>query len=232
MKKRIISAGLAALLAVSALSASAFADLAKADSSLKGTGITAVPILKVTLPKAMSYIINPYRLTVDAKGKAVAADDTTSAGNGQLIPVYGTTAEGTTATAWTVTNNSGIAIKTAIYATVTNGNSAAVQILDATNNNKDVADGTSAADATKRQITLNLKAGNAGIKFLNEAPTAWTTAAGCTEVASTADGASINLTLTGSTAAGAEADAVWTSKDVATINVFFKFDFIANNPTS
>ncbi|MBP3854537.1 MAG: hypothetical protein IK990_02845 [Ruminiclostridium sp.] len=227
MKKRIISAALASLMAVSALSTSAFAELAKADQTIKGTGVTAVPTLKVTMPKSMSYIINPYKLTVDAKGKAVAADDANLAGNAQVIPVYGKAADGTTpATAWTITNNSGIAIKTAIYATVTNGNATAVQILDANNGNKDV-DGN-AADAAKRQINLDLKAGTAAIKFLKAAPTDWTADAGCTVVASTADAGTIDLKLTGTTATGASADALWTSKDVATINVFFKFDFIAN----
>ena len=104
MKKRIISAALASLMAVSALSTSAFAELAKADQTIKGTGVTAVPTLKVTMPKSMSYIINPYKLTVDAKGKAVAADDANLAGNAQVIPVYGKAADGTTpATAWTKT---------------------------------------------------------------------------------------------------------------------------------
>jgi len=229
MKKRIISAALASLMAVSALSTSAFAELAKADQSLKGTGVTAVPTLKVTMPKSMSYIINPYKLTVDAKGKAVAADDENRAGNAQVLPIYGTDSEGNAATAWTITNNSGIAIKTAIYATVTNGNSAAVQILDVNNDNKDVADGTSAADAKMRQIKLDLKAGTTAIKFLKEAPEAWTAEKGCTVIASTADAGTIALKLEGTTATGAEADGLWTAKDVATINVFFKFDFIANS---
>ena len=86
MKKRFLTATLAAICAVSSLSATAFAtapdevtsvatdDSAAAISASAGTGTTSVtaytsvPDFNVTLPANLTYIVNPYQLKVSVDG--------------------------------------------------------------------------------------------------------------------------------------------------------------------
>jgi len=256
MKKRIISAALASLMAVSALSTSAFAELAKADGSVTGTGTTAIPTLKVTLPKALNYVVNPYKMVVDAKGKAVAEPTYEGEGNdrhlvdgqydSQVIAVYDTDK-----TSWDLINNSGIAIKANIYATVKNGNAAQLAI-----NPPASGEGALTADQKKtmRQLNLtlnsypitvaaaddaenNIHAGDliygttaTAITLLDAAPDSWTAAGKTTTINSIANGAGVAFKLSGTTVTDTTYEgSEWTAKDSATIGLYFKFAFVANS---
>lgn len=244
--KKIISALLAGLMAVSAFTATAFADL-KADSSISLKSTTVIPVLKVTLPKTLAFVVNPYKMEIDiTTGKAPAANAVSSnIVKTQIVPTYGTTSSkdpstGATVvtpnTAWQVLNESGIPISAMLYATAVNGNpTAPFEILDANNSNKNAVTGE-AANAANRQLTLSLnaKSGSSSataIKFSTAVPTAWTTAGGCTAIASVANNGTLDLTLdTTKSKCGVGAscgETLWTAKDTATINVFFKFDFVA-----
>ena len=76
MKKRLFSAALAAICAVSSLSAIASADetltaaagdyetVTTDSTELTAEGIATIPDIKVSLPKAINYIANPYKLSV------------------------------------------------------------------------------------------------------------------------------------------------------------------------
>jgi len=116
--KKIISSGLAAILAVSALSATASAALT-GTKTVTAKGAVNIPTIKVDVPSSMGIIVNPYELEIDkTTGKAATA--TTVAENktdDKIIGVYGTTKSGNTTTAndgWTLKNTSGIEIEAKI----------------------------------------------------------------------------------------------------------------------
>ena len=238
--KKIISAGLAALMAVTALSATAFAELAKADSSISVKGTTVIPTLKVTLPKTLAFVVNPYKMSIDKTTGKAADAKTTEANkvNTFVVPVYGTTVNAdktvTANTGWDVLNSSGLPISANIYAIVTNP-STDVQVLDK-KTGKDITDQTSAADATKKQLTLSLKALSSedgaeavAIPLLAAAPEGWTTENKTAAIDKIPDAGTLKLTLDttdSKCAKGAECDASWTAKDTPTLGVFFKFDFV------
>lgn len=233
--KKIISAALATILAVSALTTTAFAADIKGDSTISVKATTQLPKLKVTLPKTLSFVVNPYKLKLDADGKINTADGATA--SAQVFPVYGKTGE-TANTAWNIKNESGIGISCLMYAKVTNGNPNAVQILDANNDSKDATNGE-AKDQTKRLLTLSLK-GKAGsadaksIKFATAEVTAWESGDGkpCVKFDKIDDGANLAITIDTSASkceVGTSCtDTVWTAKDTATLSMAFKFDFVAN----
>ena len=245
--KKIISAALAALMAVSALTTTSFAAL-KADSSISLKSTTVIPVLKVTLPKALTFVVNPYKMQLDVTtGKAPAA--TALEANivkTQVVPVYGTVTTKdpdtganvvTVNKAWSVLNESGIPISCMLYAQAASGNpTGPFEILDVNNSNKNAVTGA-ASDVKNRQLSLALMGKSSGggnavaIKFSSTAPTAWTVAGGCTQIASVPDKGTLDLTLdtTKSICAVGKSceETLWTAKDTATINVFFKFDFVA-----
>lgn len=244
--KKIISALLAGFMAVSALTSVAFADL-KPDSSISLKSTTIIPVLKVTLPKTLAFVVNPYKMEIDVTtGKApTATSESSNIVKTQVVPTYGTTVSkdpstGATTvtpnTAWQVLNESGIAISCMLYATAVNGNpTAPFEILDVNNSNKNAITGA-AADVKTRQLSLALmaKSGSGSavpVKFSSTAPTAWTTVGGCTSIASIANNGTLDLTLDTSKSICAVGksceETLWTAKDIATINIFFKFDFVA-----
>lgn len=141
--KKIISAGLATILAASALSTAAFAD----EFTMTAESILAKPAIKVTLPKSMAFVFNPYQLKVNLKG----AVDNTEAGKGgtgfTVVPSY---LFETDATGWDIINGSGAPLKAAIVAYAINKTDAEFQVIDAT------ADLPGAAKrALKVKITAN-----------------------------------------------------------------------------
>ena len=77
MKKRIISSVLATICAISAMSFSAFADVTAAggEAKLAATGSVQAPTIKVTVPTAATFILNPYGLSVDVSTDAKAKTD-------------------------------------------------------------------------------------------------------------------------------------------------------------
>lgn len=113
--KKIISAALAALLSISALSTFVSAD----DTTIISEGVVARPAIKVTMPKSLSFVFNPYGLTVDAKGKIGTAirnsDDDADLNTGVVVPSY-IFDETTKELGWIITNNTGAPIKCGIVA--------------------------------------------------------------------------------------------------------------------
>lgn len=231
MKKRIISAALAAIMTVSALSTAAFADELANDGALTASGITALPTLKVTMPKSISFIVNPYNLTVDAKGKAVASD-ATGALTGTFVPVYGTGNE-----SWDIVNNSGIALTAKMYAIATAGNESI--LLNPAESAWDAA-----AKKAKKKIAFTLKAGTkkakddgtleadvaaAAVTLVSEAPASW--AADSVKSLTVKDKGALSLTITD---ASATVDSTyegtgWTAEDTVNLSMAFKFDFVVNS---
>ncbi|MBP3857843.1 MAG: hypothetical protein IK990_19745 [Ruminiclostridium sp.] len=201
----------------------------KGNSSITIKSTAVIPTLKITLPKSLSFVANPYKMSVDENGKAAAS------GSGStdtfLVPVYGTGNS-----AWNITNNSGIGIGCLMYARVTNNNVSAVEIEDANNDNKNAVTGDAAGD-DKRIIRLSLKgkAGNSGtntaIKFSPSAPSSWSESNGCTKFTPIPDQQSLSITLdtaSSSCLVGENCnDRQWTAKDTATITLVFNFDFVA-----
>lgn len=216
MKKRIISATLASLLAVSALSTSAFAAGLKTDGAVSATGSVNVPTLKVSVPSTAGFVANPYRLAVKVKGDA-------NANASQIIPTYGAGNN-----SWAIINNSDeVAINGKVYATYKAGKSVEVN-------------GT--ADPDKRNITLGLNlAGLASstadaatpqaITLVDTAPEEWSdTNVKSFYLAKKETGSKNNqadITLTGSLDdVGTE---TWTESDTVSITMAFKFDFVIND---
>lgn len=214
MKKRIISAALAALMAVSAFSTTAFAAL-EADNEIEASSITAVPTLKVTVPTSMGFIINPYRLSVDTKGSEVETGGTAT----QVIAVYNN--KETSPDAWTIKNESSVKVKAELYVVYANENSkelsftqAASAAADTNTTKKKVVNfqimGKADADDSASQITA-----------VDKAPDAWSK--NYTMSAKTG-----KLDITFANAATVDGDYAWSADDAITLTYAFKFSPVAN----
>ena len=201
----------------------------KSDSSLTIKSTAMIPTLKITLPKSLTFVNNPYRLSLDTSGK-VATSNAADTTNTYIVPVYGTGNS-----SWDIANLSGIGISCMMYATVTNGNASAVEILDANNGNKNAVTGEPAS-ADKRHLKLALlgKVGSSGsgtaIKFAPNGATSWNEAGGCTKFSLIPDNQALAVTIDtskSSCAVGSACeDRMWTVKDTASIFIAFKFDFV------
>jgi hypothetical protein len=216
--KKIISAALAAIMAVSALTTSAFAAGLTGSNTMEAAGVAAIPAIKVTMPKNMSFVINPYKLKVDVKGKVSETGKNTV-----IVPSYAFT-DG--ATGWEIENTTGAPIRMGVYAwcALPKSEKATFQIIDAT--------GT--AVATRKNLKLTIKAGSNTIKLLSAAPTVtewWSNdakTAGVTVVDKIEDKAKLAITMSGETANEAKLD--WTAEDTGTVNFVFQFGLA--EPTS
>jgi hypothetical protein len=241
MKKRIISAALASLMAVSALSTSAFAALTS-DGALEAAGSVTVPTLDVTVPTEASFIVNPYKLSVKVytKDEDKTANDISKTDT--LIPIYGvagTDGAKTENAGWIIENNStDVAVNAKMYAIAKAAKS--VQI----NADANATDETKKPDPKKKQMTLTLKVGEDEVTLVDKAPTAWTDDAATTDVnealgvkAFTLAKATVSgdpevkttgkaaITLSGGATVGTEA---WTEADTVSLSMVFKFDMVAN----
>lgn len=153
--KKIISAGLASILAISALSTAAFAE----DTTIVAEGILAKPAIKVTMPKSMAFVFNPYKLVVDAKGKVgtkiTAGENGTGAtlNDAYVVPSY-IFDETTKNAGWIITNNTGAAIKAGIVAYSAIDANAAFRVLDVGAASSDVP----AASSGKKALKVAIKA--------------------------------------------------------------------------
>jgi len=157
--KKIISAGLATILAASALTTAAFADEVK----ITAEGTVAKPAIKVTMPKSMAFVFNPYKLSVDAKGKIVAENgvSTTMVGSYAFETVEADQA------GWKIVNATGADLQVAIYAYSTNKDGAEFLVLDNTAEDLEAKSG-------KRAVKVELKAGEVTIPLQKDALAAGT----------------------------------------------------------
>ena len=234
--KKIISAGLAAILAASALSTAAFAE----DFTVTATSTLAKPAIKVTMPKSMAFVFNPYGLTVDLKGKVTTEqqkDGDTVLNNAVVVPSYqyDTTTAGK---GWKVDNQSGAVLKAAIYAYAINADSAEFKVFDEgdTTNAKDT-------DATKI-LAVTIKATGASstattVKMQNAELAADTTiwkeankASGGTAFKVDQFTAEKPLYVTMSGKTFNKDKLTWAETDVANINFIFSFDFADSQTVS
>lgn len=160
--KKLISAGLASILAISALSAAAYAD----EQTIVASGVVAKPAIKVTLPKSMAFVFNPYGLTVDIKGKVSTEVDNGKTGNDRavlnntiIVPSYQFEAT-TKDIGWLVTNNAGAGanIKMAVYAYAKNETTATMEVYDATNTTWSTASTGVKDSTTKKSVGLTITA--------------------------------------------------------------------------
>jgi hypothetical protein len=215
--KKIISTILAGVLAVSALATTAFAE----DIKITAEGIVAKPAIKVTMPKTMNYVFNPYKLKVDEKGKIDAEN-----GKADIVVCsYNNTAKD----AWEITSTTGADLKAAIYAYALNKEDATFLVLDKTIT-------TSDTDKTKKTLHLEIKAkgdDEATVKLQNVALDTKTTP--LWEEANKESGATafvvkkfneskpLQITMTGTTANAGKL--VWEEKDTSKVNFIFGFEY-------
>lgn len=222
MKKRIIAAALASLMAVSAFSTSAFAAGVKTDATLEATGTVSVPVIDVTVPTSASFVINPYKMTVTKYAKDAWDTNKPSAAITSaetVIALYGPKADNTgEATGWIVENNC-------------ETNDMDVKMYAVYKAAKTVEVNAETATDGLKQLSLTLKAGDSAVTLLKAAPTAWT-GDGSDGVASFTlnkkggSNPTKALTLTGTATAGTVA---WTESDTVSISMGFKFDLKANS---
>lgn len=213
--KKIISTILAGVLAVSALATTAFAE----DIKITAEGIVAKPAIKVTMPKTMNYVFNPYKLKVDAKGKISET--------GKADIVVCSYDEGKTA--WEITSTTGADLKAAIYAYALNKDDATFLVLDKTDSSKDT-------DKTKKILKLEITAKGADtatVKLQNVALDTKTTPlweeankeSGATAfvVKKFNDETPLQVSMTGTTVNAGKL--VWEEKDTSKVNFIFGFEY-------
>jgi len=222
MKKRIISAALATLMAASALSTSAFAAGLKSDATLDAAGTVNVPAISVTVPTSAAFVINPYKLNVKVENTSASGGKTDT-----IVPLYDSGKEG-----WEIkNNNTDVKMDVSMYATYKAGKTVQVNATEETK------------DATKKQLTLALKLDSTAVTLLEKAPAAWVDDASTTDVTENEGVAKITLDkassesspavklikLDASSKADVTAGLAWTESDTCTISMAFKFDIVANS---
>jgi len=229
--KKIISAGLATILAASALTTAAFADEVK----ITAEGTVAKPAIKVTMPKSMAFVFNPYGLKVDVKGKIDATNgkETTMVGSYAFETVEADQA------GWKIVNATGADLQVAVYAYSTNKADAEFLVLDKNAVEADVP----AAESGKRAVKVELQAGDVAIPLQKDALAAgtklWSVAAADAALAS-ADNTKKLAALTELEAGTADAPGalyisvagetvnpdklIWSEKDAVKINFVFGFE--------
>jgi len=228
--KKIISAGLATILAASALSTAAFAD----EFTMTAESILAKPAIKVTLPKSMAFVFNPYELNVDIKGKVVKAADGETEHKTVLVPSYVfNTGEGAINDAWAITNGTGAPLQAAVYAYAENKTGSEFKVLNLGDN--------TALGEKERALYVKLTVssddteatvGNEGVvalkgeKLDTKTKSIWLETNGATTVSSFNETLKVGFDLTDEgckTAKGTNKTA-WTDKDAAKINFIFAFE--------
>lgn len=215
--KKIISTILAGVLAVSALATTAFAE----DYKITAEGIVAKPAIKVTLPKTMNFVFNPYKLKVDDKGKIDAEN-----GKAEIVVCsYNNEAKD----AWVITSTTGADLKAAIYAYAENKEGATFLVYDKTVTTSDTA-------TDKKSLKLEIKAkgeAETTVKLQNVALDTKTTplweeankASGATAfiVAKFNESKPLQITMTGETKNAGKL--VWDEKDTCKVNFIFGFEY-------
>jgi hypothetical protein len=220
--KKIISATLASILAVSALSTFAFAEDATtvADSyPVEAVGTLAKPPIKVAMPKSFAFVFNPYGLKVDSKGK-IAAD-----GASDIVVAAWSDAAAKT---WDIINNTGANLQAAVYAYAKNEADATFLVSDKTVT-------ALAANSGKKALKVEITAGETTVKLANAAleTNIWTEAnkpSGATAflVPKIVDKLSVSMTGTVENPDKLQ----WTTEDAPKVNFIFAFDFSNDQTTS
>ena len=233
--KKIISAGLATILAASALTTAAFADEVK----ITAEGTVAKPAIKVTMPKSMAFVFNPYGLKVDVKGKI----DATNGKADKMVGSYAFEAVEADQAGWKIVNATGADLQVAVYAYSTNKADAEFLVLDTSETVvPEEGDG-------KRAVKVELTAGGVAIPLQKDALAAgtklWSVADAEAKLAS-AENTKKLAALTALPAGTAEAPGslyisvagetvnpdklIWSEKDAVKINFVFGFELQEPTP--
>jgi hypothetical protein len=150
--KKIISVVAALLLALSALTV-----IGTADRVIKvtATGTYAKPIIRITMPKTMSFIFNPYGYDVKVTAKTNGLIDRTGSPS-RVICSYVDSEDDS----WVITNVSDVAIQTRVYAYINNAPSSTFSVRDANINTVD------SGDEECKYLFLDIKAsgGSSGVQ--------------------------------------------------------------------
>ena len=214
--KKIISAGLATILAVSALSTAAFAE----EYTMTAESTLAKPAVKVTMPKSMAFVFNPYGLKVNAKGAIDASGQ-----EGTLIGSYAFATEtGADTSGWAITNGTGTPLKAAVYAYAENKDGAEFVVVD-----KAATPATSAKRSLKVALTAKADEGDAAditlgsAKLDTKTASIWDTDNGSTVIDSVETKLVVSFDNENSVATKADTD-VWSDKDAVKLNFIFGFE--------
>jgi hypothetical protein len=219
--KKIISATLASILAVSALSTFAFAEDATtvADSyPVEAVGTLAKPPIKVTMPKSFAFVFNPYGLKIDEKGK-ISADG--------LDDIVVAAWSDKTAKTWEIVNATGANLQAAVYAYSENAGDATFLVSDKTVT-------ALAANSGKKALKLEITATGAAattVKLANAALTTniWTEAnktSGATAFLVPKITDKLKVAMAGTVENPDKLQ--WTTEDAPKVNFIFAFDFSAD----
>lgn len=221
--KKIISAGLATILAASALTTAAFAE----DVKITAEGIVAKPAIKVTMPKTMAFVFNPYKLSVDIKGKIVE----TGGSDEIVVCSYNNGTADAAGDAWAITTDvEGVDLKAAIYAYAENKADAKFKVVDSTVTTDDTS-------TEIRSLKLTIQAQGVGdaktVTLQNEAldtktTPLWTeankeTGAKATKVDKFNKANPLKITMTGETKNVGQL--TWEEKDTSKVNFLFSFEY-------
>ena len=116
---------------------------------MSAEGVLAKPALKITMPKSMAFVFNPYGLKVaDAKGTINASSENTAT----LLGSYKfDTTTGADTSGWVITNATGADVKAAVYAYSVDKDATTFSVQ-----NKDYT--APASGAPKRYVKVALKA--------------------------------------------------------------------------
>ena len=214
--KKIISAGLATILAVSALSTAAFAE----EYTMTAESTLAKPAVKVTMPKSMAFVFNPYGLKVNAKGAIDASGQ-----EGTLIGSYAFATEtGADTSGWAITNGTGTPLKAAVYAYAENKDGAEFVVVD-----KAATPATSAKRSLKVALTAKADEGDAAditlgsAKLDTKTASIWDTDNGSTVIDSVETKLVVSFDNENSVATKRDTD-VWSDKDAVKLNFIFGFE--------
>lgn len=197
-RTRILSAAIAATLAVSALTTTAFAaEPVATNGTTEITSESFIPTFEVSVPTGMTFLLNPYGLAVEnvTGTKTVIADYEVDGESG-----------------WTIENNGEYPVKMSMYA-----------VYETTGSISFLPEDTGTAETTSNWVFLTLKFGTKALPWQKKAPTSWNTEDGGNAILQNiAAGASTALTLTGKSGKGTKD---WDSTNAVKITAGYKFEY-------
>ena len=225
--KKFLSAFTAFMLAFSAFAATAYANY---DVAMQTKSIYAKPPIEVTLPRNMTFVFNPFDITINGKGSV----DKSYGNYSKIICNY----VDSNVDAWVIRNDSDVAIKAGVYAYSDTYVGSDFSVRDKNINTVD------ASDKEFKYLFLDIKVsgGSSGTKSVTLLDTFLKTDEGedsrrlnikkslwdednselLTVIRDVPKDGEIQLTMTGTTQNAGEL--IWTRRDKATVYFVFTFD--------
>ena len=184
--------------------------------TMTAEGVLAKPALKITMPKSMSFVFNPYGLTVNEKG----AIDNDAGISGTLVGSYAF--DPTDNSGWHITNSTGTPVKAAVYAYALNKNPAEFEVIDRTGS-------SDAKRSLKVALAAKADSGDAAVvslkgeKLDTKAKSIWSLTNGSTVIEQVENKLYIYFD-TDNCSAVKEASDSWSEKDIVKIDFIFAFE--------